>query len=475
MADYKTGASIIIPCHNSERTIEKLILALLRQDGAGDLPCEIILVDNNSTDGTVRLVEKTIECMPKRFPLQVVVCSRQGAGRARQVAFSRVKYGVTIFLDDDNEPAPDWISRACQIFERHPSVGAVGGFNEPVTDGTLPPWFLDFQSSYACGAQGRPGYATNRGYLFGAGCALRSAMLKEIYSNQPQMVLSGSMAGVMSSGSDSELCARVMLMDYELFYDEKLRLNHHIRSDRLNWPYVIAKREASGASDVVLAVYRDFIFRRRPYEYELTVKYARRHERRLYERVTDDENSEGNQAFASWRYADAKLQAFERLGAVRWNRMVNGLASVFLKKGYDTILPADTPEPECTGWEDLMGKNPAPFGSCIELQRIGHAYDTRGNLHLCLEGSKIVRSSLEYIVLTTVDVGGGNVFWRKVSGVDRQQPKERFRLKMIVEKSKVEASHYVGIRLGTHACTDRTRLIDQQGQRLLIELPTRGG
>jgi glycosyltransferase involved in cell wall biosynthesis len=475
MTDYKTGASIIIPCHNSERTIEKLILALLCQDGAGDLSCEIIIVDNNSTDGTVRRVEKTIECMPKRFPVRVIACSRQGAGRARQEAFSRVKYGVTIFLDDDNEPAPDWIRRACQTLERHPSVGAVGGFNQPVTNGTLPPWFDDFQGSYACGPQGRPGCATHRGYLFGAGCALRSEMLNEIYSNQPDMVLSGSMAGVMSSGSDSELCARVLLMDYELFYDEKLRLNHHIRSDRLNWPYVISKREASGASDIVLAVYRDLIFRRQPYEFALTVKYARRHERRLYERVTADGDSEGNPVFASWRYADAKLRALERLGAARWNRMVNGLASVFLKKGYDTILPADNPEPECNGWEDLMKKNPAPFGSCMELQRIGHAYDARGNLHLCLEGRKTARSALEHIVLTTVDKSGGNVFWRKVSGAGRQPPKERFRLKMIVEKSKIEASRFVGIRLGTNACTDRTRLIDQQGQRLLIKLPSRGG
>ena len=151
--------------------------------------------------------------------------------------------------------------------------------------------------------------------------------------------------------------------------------------------------------------------------------------------------------------------------------MVKALSSVFLKKGYDIILPADTTEPECIGWVDLMGRKPAPFGNCLTLQRIGHEYDTRGNLHLCLEGNKAACSALESIVLTTVDKSGGNVFWRKVSGSERLQRAERFRLKLIVENSKLKGSHYVGIRLGTHACSDQTRLRDQEGQRLLIELP----
>ena len=443
MSEYKPGASVIIPCHNSEQTIEKAVFAVLQQGALGDRACEIILVDNNCTDKTSPLVKAVTESC-ERISLQVVQCDRQGAGWARQQAFASANYDVTIFLDDDNELALNWIGRACDIFHRNPRVGAVGGFNKPEIYGEVPSWFSEFQGSYACGAQGTSGSITHRGYLFGAGCAFRSDLLKEIYTRQPQMRLSGSMVETMSSGADSELCARIVLMGCELFYDESLQLNHYIRSDRLNWPYVIAKREASGACDVVLAVYRDLVARRKPYDYETTLRYARRYEQRLLKMAKLEAETEGSEVFASWRFADAKCQALVRFGRGRWTHMVEELSSAFGSEGYDTVLSAEKPDPKSARWANLIGGNQVQFTSSLRLRRVGYVYDERGNMHVCLEWENSDGSAVEYVVLTTVDENGENIFWRKVPGVDAARSCGRFLMKVARGKEQAERCSIFG-------------------------------
>lgn len=58
--NYTPGVSIIIPCFNEEEWISRTILSCINQDYPVD-KLEVIVVDDRSTDGTVKEIEKTIE------------------------------------------------------------------------------------------------------------------------------------------------------------------------------------------------------------------------------------------------------------------------------------------------------------------------------------------------------------------------------------------------------------------------------
>lgn len=80
---------------------------------------EVLVVDNNSTDGTDILVQN-------EFPHSVYVKldeNRGIAGYNRGIQKAKGKY--LVFLDSDSFPASHSISKMVHLFETHPQVGAI--------------------------------------------------------------------------------------------------------------------------------------------------------------------------------------------------------------------------------------------------------------------------------------------------------------------------------------------------------------
>jgi len=81
---------VMIPCHNEEVTIEKVIL-----DARSVLPgAEICVFDNNSTDRTAQLAE--------RAGAEIIREKRQGKGFVVQTMFSRIDADVYVMVDGDD-------------------------------------------------------------------------------------------------------------------------------------------------------------------------------------------------------------------------------------------------------------------------------------------------------------------------------------------------------------------------------------
>lgn len=81
--------SVVIPCHNEEASIEKVIHAIPRDVH------EIVIVDNNSTDRTREIAE--------RAGARVVREERQGYGAAYKKGFSVATGDVIVTLDGDGQ------------------------------------------------------------------------------------------------------------------------------------------------------------------------------------------------------------------------------------------------------------------------------------------------------------------------------------------------------------------------------------
>ena len=88
--------SIIVPMHNSEKTIEKCITSVLAQEYGN---YELMLIDDGSTDATVRICKKTLKSNFDKVKL--ITLENRGVSNARNLGLSKANGEYCIFVDSE--------------------------------------------------------------------------------------------------------------------------------------------------------------------------------------------------------------------------------------------------------------------------------------------------------------------------------------------------------------------------------------
>ena len=101
--------SVIIPCYNVEDYIEEAIASVMAQTY---MDFELILVDNNSTDGTLRILERAAINSSR---IRVLKEYGHGAPRARNLGLSVARGTWIQFLDADDLMLPDKLERQIKL------------------------------------------------------------------------------------------------------------------------------------------------------------------------------------------------------------------------------------------------------------------------------------------------------------------------------------------------------------------------
>jgi glycosyltransferase involved in cell wall biosynthesis len=113
----RISVSVVVPVFNEERVIQRCLDALLAQSEALD---EIIVVNNNSTDGTADVLAL--------YPsLTIVAESRKGITYARTAGFNAARSSIIARIDADTVVAPNWAETMRSKFEADPQISAVAG------------------------------------------------------------------------------------------------------------------------------------------------------------------------------------------------------------------------------------------------------------------------------------------------------------------------------------------------------------
>ena len=116
MDNKKLTLSVIIPTFNEEGYIRDCLESIARQQ---DMPDEVIVVDNNSADRTVRIASS--------FDfVKVIHEPKQGLIHARNAGFAAATGDILARIDADSEISSDWVSRVKKTFVDE-SIDAVSG------------------------------------------------------------------------------------------------------------------------------------------------------------------------------------------------------------------------------------------------------------------------------------------------------------------------------------------------------------
>jgi glycosyltransferase involved in cell wall biosynthesis len=115
--DSEYRFSIVIPCHNEANFIADTLDSLSRQDTTSKY--EVIIVDNNCTDETVKIA--------RQYSTRVVTEKRAGVCWARQAGTQAARGEIIISTDADTLFSDNWLSVIDKTFKYNKKVIAVSG------------------------------------------------------------------------------------------------------------------------------------------------------------------------------------------------------------------------------------------------------------------------------------------------------------------------------------------------------------
>lgn len=210
--------SIIIPCYNSEKFISKTLDMLISQDLEN---CEVIVVNDGSTDNTAQIVQQYVINNSK---IHLINKENEGVSVARNIGIDNASGEYIYFLDSDDSLADNTLFFfKKQLFE-HPS--------------------LDI---YAFGYITRTNGVTKKTYICSTynDCVMDKAVLTKQYFTKklPIHICSGlykksfiiekqiSFTPGVRIGEDVEFILKAILQAQSLFYNSRICFLYQIRND----------------------------------------------------------------------------------------------------------------------------------------------------------------------------------------------------------------------------------------------------
>lgn len=238
--------SVILPTHNPNPSRLRRTLAGLRAQTLPAAHWETLLVDNASTPAVV------LETLGRDAPtnLRLLGESTLGLTSARRRGLREATAPFTVFVDDDNVLAPDYLEKVLLLFLAHPGVGALGGRSLPEFEQAPPEWTREFFDLLALRDPGpaplisaglRPPNSPRNEYPpfapIGAGMALRRTAVQG-WLEKTNGGLSDRRGSELSSAGDNDIVFSVLRADWAVAYFPELLLTHLIPGSRLEPGYL---------------------------------------------------------------------------------------------------------------------------------------------------------------------------------------------------------------------------------------------
>lgn len=129
--------SIVIPTYNREKMLSVTLDSFINQSYPKD-SYEIIVCNNNSTDGTQKVIDKYVEKYPEL--VKTVFEKRQGVHYTRNTAAHHTKGELLYYTDDDMIADKDLIKNLVEVFVENPDVGSATGKVIPHWEVEPPQW-----------------------------------------------------------------------------------------------------------------------------------------------------------------------------------------------------------------------------------------------------------------------------------------------------------------------------------------------
>jgi glucosyl-dolichyl phosphate glucuronosyltransferase len=241
--------SVVICTHNRAKYLGGSIKSVL--DQSSDVPFELIVVDNASSDGTAAVVRPFVEA----GRLQYAVEPELGLSRARNTGRRLAKGRYIAYLDDDAIAMPGWLNAIPRAFAIASKVGVVGGRVDPMWEAVRPAWLSD---DLAMGLavvnwsdEPRLLQDIGREWLVGANVAFDADVLDALGGFDASLGRSGNR---LLSGEEIVLQRRAIERGCTCVYYPAMHVRHVISASRMHKGWFRRRYFWQGVSDAVMEI-----------------------------------------------------------------------------------------------------------------------------------------------------------------------------------------------------------------------------
>ena len=226
---------VIIPTYNRQDLLPLTLNSLLAAEVPAGLEVGVTVVDNNSTDGTRKVIESFGEQSGGR--IRYVFERQQGRSHALNAGVKATSGELIGVIDDDEEIDPQWYKVAFAAFTTR-DVDFIGGPYVPQWSITPPRWLPPEYGSVVGWVNGGdkevPFDKNYPGILMGGNAVFRREILLQVGLYTTWL---GRTDKGLLSGEDEELYDRLLASGAKGMYLPSLKIYHHVPAERLTKKY----------------------------------------------------------------------------------------------------------------------------------------------------------------------------------------------------------------------------------------------
>jgi glycosyltransferase involved in cell wall biosynthesis len=251
--EFNDGTSlrytIIICTFNRASLLEKALNALLEQT-FGREEFSVVVVDNNSSDETPRVVESFSN---RGLRIKYVFEERQGIAFARNRGAREADTEYFLYLDDDAVAAPDWLA-AFDAFNASTNreYDCVAGFvSLDWSGGSRPDWLPSKYEPLLSGYDLGPAVLdlTEDNYLLTVNVAFKRSSFVDLKGFREDL---GRVGGSLISGEDVDLLHRLIRSGCRVGYLPSMRVTHFVSLMRQKRSWLMKRLFWDGATQPYL-------------------------------------------------------------------------------------------------------------------------------------------------------------------------------------------------------------------------------
>lgn len=200
-------------CDSLARTLASMTVAA---QAAGEVPVEVIVVDNGSTDATDAVV--TAWQAAQDFPVHLVHTRQPGLSHARNAGLARARGAIIAMTDDDCVLHTDFLPRLAAVFALEDAPAIIGGRIELGDPADLPITIKVEDHPMIARPERFPG-----GFVMGANLAFCATIPALIGPFDPRF---GAGAPFLAA-EDTDFLLRALQRGIAVKYDPTFAVDHH--------------------------------------------------------------------------------------------------------------------------------------------------------------------------------------------------------------------------------------------------------
>jgi glycosyltransferase involved in cell wall biosynthesis len=238
LTSAKPKISVIVCTYNRAKLLSTA-LSSLEEQALDESRYEVLVINNNSTDGTQELA---LEFVARHRNFSVIVENSQGLSHARNRGWKEAKGEYVAYIDDDCKPPPQWLTVGFNTINNH-EADVFGGPYYPFYVSNKPRWWKDSYRTREHAEKAR--FLRTNEKLSGGNIFFRRSLLETSPGFNSGLGMSGKRIGL---GEEDALLMYLhgAKPGLRVYYEPTLFVYHLVHPNKMTLKWAIRKRFAEG-------------------------------------------------------------------------------------------------------------------------------------------------------------------------------------------------------------------------------------